>query len=210
VRILLLGATGVLGNAALQRALADTRIKQVIAPTRRSLASHPKLFNPVSTELNVLFSGAEKWDVNAVICAIGSTIGKAGSKEAFRYVDYTLPMAFGKLAYQRGARALVLVSSPGASLHIPLHYCRVKGEIERDIKNIGFNSLTIVRPGMIGGHREEFRLAEFIVLPIANFLRPILPRGLHINPAANIAKVMIEAAIIQQPGQYMKTSRDLT
>lgn len=209
MKILILGATGVVGKATLQQALADPRITQVIAPTRRNLPGHAKLVNPVSSELSLLLSEAEKWDVDAVICAIGTTIGKAGSKEAFRYVDYTLPISFAKLAYQQGTRTFVLVSSPGASLSIPLYYCRVKGEVERDIKEIGFNSLTIIRPGMIGGYREEFRLAESIVLPIAKFLHPLLPRGLRINPASNIAKVMIDAAIAHQPGQYMMTSRDL-
>jgi uncharacterized protein YbjT (DUF2867 family) len=209
MKLLILGATGLVGKHVLQRALGDAHIGQVIAPTRRELLSHPKLINPVSPELNTLLSNAKHWEVDAVICAMGTTIGKAKSKEAFRNVDYVLPLAFAKLAHQQGAKTLALVSSPGASLSIPLFYSRTKGEVERDMKSIGFTSLTIVRPGMIGGQRDEFRLAERIVFPLAAVLRPLLPKGLWINPAANIADALVNAVIMQKPGLQMLTSRDM-
>ncbi len=209
MKLLVLGATGLVGGAVLQRALGDARIGQVIAPTRRDLPGNAKLVNPVAPQLDLLLPEAAGWAVDAVICAVGTTIAKAGSKEAFRQVDYVLPIAFAKLAHQQGAETFALVSSPGASLSIPLYYCRIKGEVERDIASIGFASLTIVRPGMIGGHRTEFRLAERLVFPLAAFLRPILPRGLRINPASNIAKALVEAAVAPKPGRHMITSRDL-
>ncbi|MNP68595.1 hypothetical protein D3C76_1645730 [compost metagenome] len=69
--------------------------------------------------------------------------------------------------------------------------------------------MTIIRPGMIGGSREEFRPAERLILPLAALLRPILPRGLWINPPANIARVMIDAVLSRADGIHMLTSRDL-
>ncbi|MFM0092070.1 NAD-dependent dehydratase [Paraburkholderia sediminicola] len=209
MKVLILGATGVVGKAALERALGDSGIGQVIAPTRRGLSPHPKLANPVAPELSLLLPDADAWEVDTVICAMGTTIGKAGSKAAFRHVDYELPIAFSKRAYRTGAQALALVSSPGASLSIPLFYCRTKGELERDIQKIGFESVTIVRPGMIGGERKEFRLAERMVLPVAKFLRPLLPRGLRVNPAANIADVLVDSVIAGKAEVRMVTSRDL-
>jgi uncharacterized protein YbjT (DUF2867 family) len=120
-----------------------------------------------------------------------------------------LPIAFSKRVFRKGAQALALVSSPGASLSIPLFYCRTKGELERDIQKIGFESVTIVRPGMIGGERQEFRLAERMVLPVAKFLRPLLPRGLRVNPAANIADVLVDSVVAGKAEARMVTSRDL-
>lgn len=52
-----------------------------------------------------MLNEADDWPVDAVICAIGTTIGKAGSKEAFRYVDYELPLAFANRAVRQGAKA---------------------------------------------------------------------------------------------------------
>ncbi len=209
MKILILGATGVTGKATLARALEDVRVTQVIAPTRRHLASHPKLVNPVSSSLDLLLPKADMWKVDAVVCAMGTTIRKAGSKAAFRHVDYALPIAFAERARRNGATAIALVSSPGASLSIPLFYCRTKGEVERDIKAIGFPSVTIVRPGMIGGEREEFRLAERIVLPIARLFHPLLPKGLRVNPPANIADVLVSSVLDGKPGARMVTSRDI-
>ncbi len=209
MKILILGATGLVGAEALQQALADTRVTQVIAPTRRSLPAHPKLVNPVAPQLDALLPDAASWTVDSVICTVGTTPAKAGSKQAFRHVDYELPIAFATLAHEQGAESFALVSSPGASLSIPLYYCRVKGEAERDLGNIGFRSLTIVRPGMIGGDRAEFRLAERIVLPIAAALQPLLPAGLRINPASKIASILIEAVVVPRPGRHMLTSRDV-
>ncbi len=209
MKLLILGATGLVGRHVLSQALADARIEEVVAPTRRSLSPHPKLVNPNSPVLEALVPDAAQWRVDAVICAMGTTMAKAGSKAAFRHVDYIMPVAFAKQAHQQGAQTLALVSAPGASLSAPLFYCRVKGEVERDMQTIGFRSLTIVRPGMIGGHREEFRLAERILFPVAGILRPLLPRGLWINPAAHIAAALIQAAVAPKPGLRMVVSRDL-
>lgn len=209
MRVLILGATGVTGKATLARALGDARIEQVIAPTRRNLTPHPKLLNPVSSSLDLLLPEADMWKVDSMICAMGTTIAKAGSKAAFRHVDYELPIAFAERVHRNGARTIALVSSPGASLSIPLFYCRTKGEVERDIKAIGFSSVTIVRPGMIGGEREEFRLAERIVLPIARLLHPLLPKGLRVNPPANIAEVLVSSVVEERVGVHMVTSRDI-
>ncbi len=209
MKILLLGATGLVGRNVLQLSLQDRRVRQIIAPTRRHLAPHSKLVNPVAQQLGDLVEEVAACSIDSMISAVGATIGKAGSKEAFRHVDYVLPMAFAAAAYQSGAVACAFVSSPGASLSSPLFYCRTKGELERDMQGIGFRSLTIVRPGMIGGHREEFRLAERIVFPITAFLRPVLPRGLWINPASHIAGALLDAVIAREDHLRILTSSDL-
>lgn len=209
MKVLILGATGQVGRNVLQQALEDERIGQVIAPTRRALSAHPKLNNPVSEELRHAVPDVAKLSIDAMICAMGTTIAKAGSKQAFRQVDYVLPIKFAEIVFAQGAKACALISSPGASLSIPLFYCRTKGELERDIRGIGFPALTIIRPGMIGGSREEFRLAERLILPVAALLRPILPRGLRINPPANIAKALIDGVLSGIPGAHLLTSRDL-
>ena len=209
MNILVLGATGLVGAAPLQQALADPRVDQVVAPSRQRLPAHRKLANPVAAKIETLLPEVDSGTIDAVICAMGTTPAKAGSKEAFRHVDYELPIAYARLARRRGAESFALVSSPGASLAIALYYCRVKGEAERDIAKIDFRSLTIVRPGLIGGDRAEFRRAERIVFPIASALQPLLPRGLHLNPASKIATILVDAAVAPVPGCHLVTSGDV-
>jgi uncharacterized protein YbjT (DUF2867 family) len=207
--VLILGATGLVGGEALQRALREPRVEWVIAPTRRALPSDPKLRNPVATELDALLPDAAGWAVDAIICALGTTMKKAGSKQAFRHIDYELPLAFAKLACQAGANTFVLTSSKGASATSSFFYTRTKGELERGLERIGFRSLLIVRPGIIGGHREASRPGESFALRLTALLSPMLPRGLRISRASRIAEVLVEGAVSPMPGVRVVGSESL-
>jgi uncharacterized protein YbjT (DUF2867 family) len=135
-----------------------------------------------------------------VICALGTTKGKSGSNEAFRHVDYVLPLAFARLAHQQGAETFALVSAIGADAGSSFFYPKTKGEVERDIKLVGFRSLTILRPSIIGGKREDSRFAEGVALALSRILAPILPKKFHVNPAAKIAGVLVESIVTAEPG----------
>jgi uncharacterized protein YbjT (DUF2867 family) len=87
MKILLLGGSGLVGKNVLAQALAHPAMTSVVAPTRQPLPSHPKLINPVSGHLESLLSEEVARGIVGVVCALGTTISKAGSKEAFREVD---------------------------------------------------------------------------------------------------------------------------
>ena len=105
-----------MGRNALAQALAHPTVTQVIAPTRRPLTKQDKLINPVTPKLELLLPEVTWWEPDAVICATGTTIKKAGSKEAFRSVDHDLPLSFARLAHQAGTQNFALVSAIGASV----------------------------------------------------------------------------------------------
>jgi uncharacterized protein YbjT (DUF2867 family) len=209
MKVLILGASGLVGSNALELALAHPSITQVIAPTRKSLPSRGKLTNPVSEQLELLLPEIITWGVDTVICAIGTTISKAGSKEAFRQVDYVLPLSFARASRQQGAGTLALVSAIGASASSSIFYARTKGEVERDMKLVGFRSLTILRPSIIGGKREEPRFAEGVVLGLSRILAPILPKKFHVDPATKIAAVLVDSIIAAEPGCHYRYAETL-
>jgi uncharacterized protein YbjT (DUF2867 family) len=206
MKVLVLGASGLVGGNALVQALAHPAISGVVAPTRKALPPHSKLTNPVSPQLELLLPEVAIWRVDAVICAIG----KAGSKEAFRQVDYVLPLAFGRSAHQHGAETFALVSAIGASVRSSFFYARTKGEVERDMALVGFRSLTIFRPSIIGGKREEARFAEGISLRLSRILAPVLPKKFHVNPAPTIAAALLSAAIRAEPGCNFRYAESLS
>lgn len=211
MKVLILGATGLVGRSALLQAVTHEAFTHVIAPTRRLLPQHhSKLTNPVSENLETLLPDVLNWGVDAVICALGTTSAKAGSKEAFHQVDYVLPLAFAKLAHQQGAEIFALVSAIGADVNSSFFYPKTKGEVERDMKLVGFRSLTILRPSIIGGKREDSRVAEGIALVLSRVLAPILPKKFHVNPAAKIAGVLIESVITAEPGCHYRYAETLT
>lgn len=208
LRILLAGATGLVGRAALRRALADPRVGRVVAPTRRPLPPHPKLENP-QVDFDALSADAAWWAVDGVVCALGTTIRTAGSQAAFRRVDHDYVVAVATLARAHGARAFALTSAMGANPKSRIFYSRTKGETERSVAACGFPSLTIVRPGVIGGEREESRPAEFVALRVLQALGTLLPRRYRISPAERIAEALLTGAIEARPGLHVIGAADL-
>lgn len=209
MRILLVGATGLVGSHVLARLLSDDRIEAVIAPTRHPLASHAKLQNPI-VDFTRLPIDADWWTVDGAICTLGTTRAKAGSDAAFRQVDHDFPLAVARLVREHGASRFALNSSMGANASSRLLYPRTKGEVEQAIRDLGFPSLTIVRPGLIGGQRDEFRMGERIASAALTALAPLLPRRYRISPATAIADALIEAAVDGAPGVHIIEADRLT
>lgn len=200
--ILIAGATGLVGGHVLARALADERIDRVIAPTRRALAAHPKLFNPV-IDMARLPADAGWWAVDGVVCTLGTTRAAAGSAQAFRAVDLDLQLAVARHTHGGGARRFALTSSMGADPRSRLMYLRTKGELETAVAQLGWQSLTIVRPGAILGDRQESRAGERLTAAVLGVLGPVLPSKWRGNPAQDIATALLEAAVNGAPGRHM-------
>jgi len=92
---------------------------------------------------------------DAVVCALGTTIRKAGSEEAFRAVDFDLVLALATAAKEAAVANFVLVSSAGADAHAKAFYLRVKGEIETAVTKLRLRRLDILRPGLLRGSRRN-------------------------------------------------------
>ena len=209
MKLLLLGATGLVGSKTLKLALSSELVSTVIAPTRKPLTPSDRLVNPVGLDLEEFVPSLMSYKPDAVVCALGTTQAIAGSKEAFRYVDYELPLAFGKAAYTAGVETYALVTAMGASPDSMSFYYRTKGEVERDIQKIAFQSLTICRPSLIGGERNEARAAEGAVLALLRFFAPILPKKLRVNPADAIAAKLLDAVIVAKLGCRWINSQEM-
>ncbi len=208
MKLLLLGATGLVGSHVLDLASADQRIDEVIAPVRRPLPERPGLTAP-KVDFENLPDDAPWLRADAVICALGTTMKKAGSREAFGRVDHHYPLQAARLAYRHGTPTFVLNSAMGADPHSRFFYNQVKGKLERDLREIGFASLTFVRPGLIGGEREEVRLGERAVELVLKATGPLLPRKWRVNPARNIAVAMMAAAVEGKVGTRVVESDQL-
>jgi uncharacterized protein YbjT (DUF2867 family) len=182
------------GGHVLDLLLADDEVWEVHALGRRSLGrAHAKL-----TEHLVDF---EKLDVagirvDEVYACLGTTIKVAGSQERFRRVDHDYSAAVARLARDEGARRLALVSSVGASPTAASFYLKVKGETERDIEALGYETLAILRPSMLLGERTEKRTGEKIGIAVARALSFAMVGGLRgYKPieARDVAAAMVVA-----------------
>lgn len=217
MRALLTGATGLVGRYLLSELLGRTEsdgqpvYDQVVVLTRRSLP--PGLLDGLdSHRIRVEEVDFEELDavefeaaVDHVFCALGTTIRKAGSRERFREVDYGLPLAVAGWTRAAGARHFSLVSSMGARTDAGAFYLRVKGEVEAALAEVGFPSVGIVRPSVIGGPRDEFRPAE----ALGRVLLSVVPGRLRTVHARDIAAAMVSLALEEDPGVRVLESEEI-
>lgn len=201
--ILLAGATGLTGEHLLDRLLAEPTISRVLAPSRRPLAEHPHLDNPVG-ELGTLLPTLQG-SFETAFCCLGTTIKQAGSQEAFRAVDHDLVLAFAQRARELGARHLLVISAMGARVDSSVFYNRVKGETEQALIAQNWPQLTLARPSLLLGSRHEFRLGERLAAPLMRWL-PGKYRGIH---ATALARALWRLALEDGNGVRVAESDEL-
>ncbi len=204
---LLAGATGLVGGHILRLLLKDDSIADVRVLVRRPLASTAK--NPRVRELAADFDRLEEhpdwFKVDFVFSALGTTIGKAGSQPAFRKVDFDYPLAIAKLARAAGARQFLFVSALGADPRSFFFYNRVKGELEDAIRKIGYPSVTVARPSLLLGDRQERRFGEELSKRFA-WLLPSPWAGIQ---AAQVAAALVQASREERPGVRVLENREM-
>lgn len=209
MKLMLVGASGLVGQQVLRQALANPAVSRLIVPTRKPLAGTAGVDNPI-VDFERLPADASWWKVDAVICALGTTMAQAGSQAAFRRVDHDYPLAVASLARAAGATAFVLNSALGAAADSRVFYNRVKGEVENAITGLGYPSLTLVRPSLLdGGPRPDSRPGERIGLVVARMFRPLIPARYRAVATEAVARTLLAAAVAQVLGIHVIESEQI-
>jgi len=198
IDVVMIGGTGLVGAKVARRlsSWSDVRLTSLVRGTPK--ASYER---PISFEA-LLHNGSEALGIDHVdvaISCLGTTMKAAGSKGAFRRVDYDYVRAFAMAAHRYGARQFILVSSVGASRRSSSYYLALKAQIESAVSRIGFERVDIIRPGLLLGRRHEFRAGERTAKIIATLLKPVL-NG-HVGWYRAIEARKVAAAIDVLAGQ---------
>ncbi len=157
---LIAGATGLVGKELLRLLLEDPNYQQIVVFSRRPPETiHPKL-TIIEGSLDDLAAYHGKFQADHAFCCLGTTMAQAGSKEAFRKVDFDYVLAFAKLARSCGVERFALVSALGADASSAVFYNKVKGEAEEALQQIHFKHSIILRPSILLGQRNQNRPAE--------------------------------------------------
>lgn len=206
-RVLLAGATGLVGRAALDALLADSAVTEVRVLSRRPLDNPPRdpRVHACVTEFTHLDAHADWFDVDQVLCALGTTMRNAGSQAAFRRVDFEYPLILGRLARAACASHYALVSAAGASAHSAVFYNLVKGELELGIELQKWPALTIARPSLLLGDRREFRLGE----EVAKRFGWLTPSAWRPVAAKQVAHALVRCLRENAPGVRILDNRTL-
>ncbi len=203
------GASGLTGSWLLRLLLQDPGFSQVIALTRRPLElTHPKLLELRVSDFTGLSSLPALPEGALFFSALGTTIKTAGSRDAFRQVDFDAILEFGKLAKKNGARGFLLVSATGANPGSRIFYNRVKGETEDALRGLNLASLMIFRPGLLLGERRESRTAERLGILAAQCMPKAWTRGFA-TPVDLLARSMLLEAKTPSPGVKILEAREL-
>lgn len=143
--------------------------------------------------------------IDVAVCALGTTIAAAGSKSAFRAVDYAAVIALAEAVKQQGVEHFILVSSIGAHPRAASFYARVKGEVERDLEALKFKRLDIAQPGLLLGDRAQRRPVEAFLQRLAPVAAPLMRGSLRQYAAIEawvVAQALLRLADKQQAGVY--------
>lgn len=198
--VVIAGASGVVGSRALAHLLAREDVGSVVALGRRELpVNDDKLISKV-VDLHSAAALAREIPTGAgvALCCLGTTMKKAGSREAFRAVDRDAVVTFAEAARQKDVARFLVVSAIGADPRSRNFYLRTKGETEQALGELGFPQLTVLRPSFIDdqGARTEFRLAERIGLPLSRALFSVVGRTHRLAPipADTLGKALVDLA----------------
>ena len=202
MKAIIIGATGATGKDLVTQLLADNQFEEVHIFVRRSVDTHhDKLRIHV-----VNFDNIETWkgelQGDVLFSALGTTIKQAGSQKEQWKVDFTYQYEVAKAAKENGVQMMALVSSAWTTVDSKVFYTRMKGQLEEDVKKLGFRSLYIMRPPSLI-RKDTDRFGESVSVKILLALNKIgLLRSIRPMPTAQVAHAMIAMAKQAKEGVF--------
>lgn len=203
---LLVGASGLVGRELLDLLLADALYDKVVVLTRKPLLIDNAKYENHVIDFDRLTEHYNNIVAHDIFCCLGTTMRVAGSKEAFKKVDYTYPLEIAKLAKAAGAEQYLLVSALGASEKSSIFYNKVKGEVEQAIGALNYQSFKVFRPSLLLGNRSEQRNGEDAAKIFYKIFGFIIPAKYKAIEARTVATAMLTAAKLRRPGMIVYES----
>jgi len=207
---LVIGATGLTGSNLLKLLLKDSRFSKVkIFSRRKTGISDIKLeeylidFDNPETVRDIL-----RGDI--LFSTLGTTIRKAGGKEAQYKIDYLYQYKIAEICAKNNTRTYVLLSSAGANPASKIFYSKMKGELDRDVQKLPFQSIRILKPGILEGERSEHRTGEKAMINLSKIISK-LPGLKKLRPikASTVARAMINSCFDETKGIKIYTMEEI-
>jgi uncharacterized protein YbjT (DUF2867 family) len=214
-RLVIVGATGMVGGYALRYALENSAVGSVTSIARRKLGiSHPKLTEVLHRDFADCSALTEPLSgQDAVVFCLGTYTGSVSDADLRRITaDYTIEFARVLRGSSPGA-AFSFLSGGGADptgrSRIP--FARYKGEAENGLRAAGFPHVYFFRPAYIYPvePRKEPNFNYRLLRAIYPVLRVLFPN--QVIPADDLALVMVDAVVIGtgQRGGPVFENRDI-
>lgn len=205
------GSTGAIGRQLMALLIASPRFEKVLVLHHRltPYAGQPKVEQLVVDFAAIPAASAAGDDLLAVFCCVGTTQKMAGSTEAFQRVDRDVPIALARWAAAHGAQSFVGISSVDARATARSVYLKTKGEMEKGVAAAGVGSTYLLRPSLLAGGRDEYRLAERVGNRVLAVIEPVMVGPLRKYRAVHtktVARAMLACADQHAPGVHIVES----
>ena len=193
---LVLGSTGVVGDAILRDATEDPRIASITAITRRPLSLTSPRLRPLKHDDFTNFRPLEPVlaATDVVICALGISWYQTSGESEYRLITHDYVMACARVAaVANGSIQFCFVSGHGAAMNGSQAWARIKAQTEYDLHAVFGSRLTVFRPGYIHPYygREKVYWGDTVMLPLMPF-RSGLSRW--ITDSREVARAVLHAA----------------
>ncbi|MFW1816366.1 nucleoside-diphosphate sugar epimerase [Acinetobacter guillouiae] len=197
---IVIGATGLVGQRLIEQLDLLTDCEKITVVVRRENPDFSKFKKVEQFVLDdfLLLNDQDVSGYTHAFSCLGTTIKKAGSKEAFYNIDFEINAHFADL-FEMTETHLLLVSAMGAKASSPIFYNQVKGELEDYIQKLNLYRFSIIRPSLLLGERNEKRFLEDVTQKLYSKFSHLVPNSFKYKPvtAQQVAHTMVEAAQTQ-------------
>jgi uncharacterized protein YbjT (DUF2867 family) len=213
MKVVIFGATGMVGQGVLRECLLDPDIEAVLTVGRSPTGvQHAKLREILQPDL-IHYSGIEAELRGFDACFFCLGVSSAGmSEQQYENLTYTLTLAAAEtLSRLNPAMTFVYVSGAGtdSSEKGRIMWARVKGKTENTILRLPFKAAYMFRPGVIQpvhGARSKtpaYRVGYALAKPVLPLLRRLFPR--YILTTQEIGRAMIQVAKRGAPKKILES-----
>jgi uncharacterized protein YbjT (DUF2867 family) len=195
MRVILFGATGMIGGGVLRECLLDPEVEVVLAVGRAKLErTHEKLEQLVLPDLTDYRAvAAQLAGFDACFYCLGIT--SAGmSEDAYRRVTYDITAAAARaIAEASPTMTFIFVSGAGTDPSSKTMWARVKGAAENAVLGLPFRAKYVFRPAFVATSRtRSYRILYAIAWPLVPLIAAIAPR--HVTTTERVGRAMLNVA----------------
>ena len=201
---LVAGATGLIGTQLLQLLLDDPEVGKITVLSRRELDVEHKKLHVQLIEFDEMDEKHIPVNVDAVFCCLGTTMALAGSKDAFRKVDFEYVVKLAVFAQRRNIPQFHVISARGANAKSMIFYNKVKGRMELELRKLTkLKSIYIYRPSLLLGNRSEFRFGESMGKKAMTWFKFLIPKSSRAVYDIQVAMAMHQHAAQPEKGVHV-------
>ena len=197
---IVIGATGLVGRELLKQLNQIESCEKITAIVRHEDAELKSLKKVQQFILDdfLLLNDEDANGYSHAFSCLGTTLKKAGSKQNFYNVDYEMNAHFADL-FETTDTHYLLISAMCANAQSKIFYNKVKGELENHIHSLNLKYVSILRPSLLLGERQEQRTLEDMTQKLYRKFSHLVPNTFKYKPvtAEQVAHTMVDAALTQ-------------